>query len=71
MIVNRLGSNESRQHLGQNLSNKAIPLLLVDDNGGMKVSDIAEKLLSKRTSNKVAVVSIFGECASGKSYLLN
>ena len=41
------------------------------DNFSMKVSDIAVKLLSKRTSNKVAVVSIFGECGGGKSYLLN
>ena len=37
----------------------------------MKVSDIAVKLLQRRTSNKVAVVSIFGECNSGKSFLLN
>lgn len=55
------------------MSSKAIPLVLVNesDNYSMKVSDIAVNLLSKRSSNKVAVVSIFGECNSGKSYLLN
>ena len=58
------------------LSNqKAIPLLCVvgsqSDNYQFQVSDAAVKMLSKRTSNKVAVVSIFGECGTGKSSLLN
>ena len=56
------------------MSSKAVPLVLVgneSENYRLQVSDIAVKLLSKRTSNKVAVVSIFGESNSGKSFLLN
>ena len=66
-----VNSNESQ--LAYTSSNKAIPLILINenDNHEMQVSEIAIKLLSRRTSNKVAVVSIFGECNTGKSFLLN
>ena len=46
-------------------------LISENDDNEMKVSDIAASLLSRRSSNKVAVVSIFGEFNSGKSFLLN
>ena len=57
-------------------ANKAIPLVLATTTANgtdctLQVSDIAAKLLQRRTSNKVAVVSIFGEAGTGKSFLLN
>ena len=73
MIVNQqCNSNESQ--LANSMSNRAIPLVHVGserDNFQLSVSDIAASLLSKRTSNKIAVVSIFGDCNTGKSFLLN
>ena len=35
------------------------------------MNENAAKILQKRTSNKIAVVSIFGTAKSGKSFLLN
>lgn len=55
------------------MSNKAIPLVFVDESDGvtLRVSELASKLFSRRSSAKIAVVSIFGDVNSGKSYLLN
>ena len=51
---------------------KAIPLVTLNDTtGNFTVNENAAKILQKRTSNKIAVVSIFGTAKSGKSFLLN
>lgn len=68
LVNHQCNSNESQ--LASSMSNKAVPLIHIGtekDSYQLQVSDIAVKLLSKRTSNKVAVVSIFGECGTGKS----
>ena len=49
---------------------KAIPLLTFNDDFTLKVSDVAAKVLHQ-ASNKISVVSIFGETKTGKSALLN
>ena len=48
----------------------AVPLLTMRDDFTLKVSEEAARVLH-RASNKIAVVSIFGETKSGKSALLN
>lgn len=66
--------NSIESQLAHSIFSKAIPLVHVGNektNHELKVSDVAASLLSKRTSNKIAVVAIFGDFNSGKSFLLN
>lgn len=66
-------SGKKQKTTSQINTNKAIPLVFVDESDGvtLRVSELATKLFSKRSSAKIAVVSIFGDVNSGKSYLLN
>ena len=70
VIFNDHSTSEAQS---SNFADKAIPLLFVDeaDNFSLKINENAARVLAKRTSNNVAVVSIFGEAGSGKSQLLN
>lgn len=65
----RMGMVSNRSHVN---TQKAIPLVTLNDiTGNFSVNENAAKILEKRTSNKIAVVSIFGTARSGKSFLLN
>ena len=55
-----------------NQNTQALPLVTINETtGAFMVNESAVQILSRRTSNKIAIVSVFGPTGSGKSSFLN